>query len=69
MGFPLEVVCVGKQNITGILKYAENDENDGLDGKILKNRMFKKMAVKTDFKCESYALLKKDINNNQRATW
>jgi hypothetical protein len=34
-----------------------------------KSKMFKKMALKTNFRCESYALLKKDINDNQRATW
>jgi hypothetical protein len=27
------------------------------------------MAPETDFGCESYALLKKGINYNQRATW
>jgi hypothetical protein len=27
------------------------------------------MALKMDFECESYALLKKGINGNQRATW
>jgi hypothetical protein len=27
------------------------------------------MALKMDFESEIYALLKKDINNNQRATW
>jgi hypothetical protein len=43
MGFPLEVVGVGKKNITGRIhiKYAENMdlkyETDGLDGKISKN--------------------------------
>jgi hypothetical protein len=49
MGFPLEVVGVGKKNITGRshIKYAENmdlnTEIDGLDGKISqKNRLFKK---------------------------
>jgi hypothetical protein len=34
-----------------------------------KNRLFKKMALKTYFSCESYALLKKCINGNQRSTW
>jgi hypothetical protein len=34
-----------------------------------KNRLFKKKTLKTDFGCESYALLKKGINGNQRATW
>jgi hypothetical protein len=27
------------------------------------------MALKMDFGCESYVLLKKGINVNQRATW
>jgi hypothetical protein len=42
-GFPLELVGVGKQKITGIshIKYAERmdikSETDGLDGKISKN--------------------------------
>jgi hypothetical protein len=34
-----------------------------------KNRLFKKMALKTDFGCESYVILKKSINGNQRTTW
>ena len=29
----------------------------------------KKTALKTDFRCESYALLKKCINGNQMTTW
>jgi hypothetical protein len=29
----------------------------------------KKMALKMDFRCESYALFKKGINGNQSATW
>jgi hypothetical protein len=29
----------------------------------------KKTTLKTDFGCESYALWKKGINGNQRATW
>jgi hypothetical protein len=43
MGFPLEVVGAGKQEITGRshIKYADNmdlkNENDDLDGKISKN--------------------------------
>jgi hypothetical protein len=32
-------------------------------------RFKKKMALKTNFICESYALLKKDINDNQRTMW
>ena len=27
------------------------------------------MALKIDFGCESYALFKKGINDNQRVTW
>jgi hypothetical protein len=27
------------------------------------------MAPKKDFRCESYALLKKDVNNNQKSMW
>jgi hypothetical protein len=34
-----------------------------------KNRLFKKMALKMDFRCEIYSLLEKNINGNQRATW
>jgi hypothetical protein len=34
-----------------------------------KNRLFKKKALKTNFGCEFYTLLKKSINGNQRATW
>jgi hypothetical protein len=76
MGFSLEVVGVGKQKITRRIhiKYAENmdlkSENDGLGGKISKKiGFFKRTALKTGFGCESYALLKKGINGNQRATW
>ena len=66
MGFPLEVVGAGKKKITrrSHIKYADNMDlktkpND-LDGKILKNQaVLKKMALKTNFECESYALLKK----------
>jgi hypothetical protein len=35
-----------------------------------KNMLFKKTTIpKIDFGCESYALLKKDINGNQISTW
>jgi hypothetical protein len=38
MRFPLEVVGIGKKNITrrSHIKYAEKDENDGQDGRISK---------------------------------
>jgi hypothetical protein len=75
MRFPLEVVVVGKQDITcrSHIKYADNvdlkTETDDLDGKISKSyAVLKKMALKTDFRCESYALLKKGINGNQLTT-
>ena len=66
MGFPLEVVVVGKQDITcrSHIKYADNmdlkTEIDDLDGKSSKiYAVLKKSALKTDFRCDSYALLKK----------
>jgi hypothetical protein len=31
--------------------------------------LFKKMTLKMDLGCESYAFLKKGINDNQRTTW
>ena len=75
MGFPLEVVVVGKQNITCRIhiKYEDNvdlkTETNDLDGKISKScAVLKKTALKTDFRCESYALLKKGINGNQITT-
>jgi hypothetical protein len=34
-----------------------------------KNRLLKKMALKTNFGCESYVLLKRCIKGNQRVTW
>jgi hypothetical protein len=44
-------------------------ETDDLDGNISKNyAVLKKMALKMDFGCESYALLKKCISGNQRTT-
>ena len=76
MGFPLEVVGVGKQEITCRIhsKYVDNidlkTETDDLDGKISKSyAVLKKTTLKTDFGCESYALLKKCINSNQRTMW
>jgi hypothetical protein len=75
MRFPLEVVVAGKQDITcrSHIKYADNmdlkTETDDLDGKISKSyAVLKKTALKTDFRCESYALLKKGINGNQLTT-
>jgi hypothetical protein len=75
MGFPLEVVVVGKQDITcrSHIKYADNAdlkiETNNLDGKISKRYVvLKKTALKTDFRCESYALFKKGINDNQITT-
>jgi hypothetical protein len=66
MGFPLEVVVAGKQDITCRIhiKYADNvdlkTETNDLDGNISKSyAVLKKTALKTDFRCESYALLKK----------
>ena len=62
MGFPLEVVGVGKQEITCRIhiKYADNmdlkTEIDDLDGKISK---VGRLALKMDFGCESYSLFKK----------
>ena len=75
MGPPLEVVVVGKQDITcrSHIKYADNvdlkTETDDLDRKISKSYVvLKKTALKMDFRCESYALLKKEINDNQITT-
>jgi hypothetical protein len=75
MRFPLEVVGAGKKEITCIrhIKYADNmdlkSKTNDLDGKISKNYVvLKKMALKTDFGCESYALFKNGINGNQRIT-
>jgi hypothetical protein len=63
MRFPLEVVATGKQDITcrSHIKYANNvdlkTETDDLDGNISKSyAVFKKMTLKMDFQCESYAL-------------
>jgi hypothetical protein len=67
MGFPLEVVVAGKQDITcrSHIKYADNvdlkTKTNDLDGNISKSYavLKKRMALKTDFRCESYAILKK----------
>ena len=66
MGSPLEVVVVGKHDSTcrSHIKYVDNadlkTETNDLDGKISKScAVLKKTALKTDFGCESYALLKK----------
>jgi hypothetical protein len=71
MRFPLEVVGAGKQNITyrSHIEYEDNMDlktkaND-LDGKSSKSYVvLKKMTLKTNFGCESYALLK-----NKRHKW
>jgi hypothetical protein len=75
MGFPLEVVVVVKQDITcrSHIKYTDNvdlkNETNDLDGKISKNyAILKEMALKKNFRCESYALFKKGINGNQITT-
>jgi hypothetical protein len=66
MGFPLEVVVVGKHYSTfrSHIKYADNAdlkiETNDLGGKISKSyAVLKKTALKTDFRCESYAIFKK----------
>jgi hypothetical protein len=66
MGFPLEVVGAGKQEITCRIhiKYADNmdlkTENNDFYGNILKSwTVLKKTALKTDFGCESYVIFKK----------
>ena len=75
MGSPLEVVVVGKHDGTcrSHIKYVDNadlkPETNDLDGKISKScAVLKKTALKTDFRCERYALLKKSINGNQITT-
>jgi hypothetical protein len=66
MGSPLEVVVAGKHYSTcrSHIKYADNAdlkiETNDLDGKISKSyAVLQKTSLKTDFRCESYALLKK----------
>ena len=73
MRFPLEVVGAGMQEITCRIhiKYENNmdlkTKTDDLDGNISKScSVLKTMALKMDFGCESYALLKQSINGNQR---
>ena len=75
MGSPLEVVVTGKHDSTcrSHIKYVDNvdlkTETNDLDGKISKSCVvLKKTALKTDFRCESYALFKKGINDNQITT-
>jgi hypothetical protein len=76
MGFPLEVVGAGKYEITCRIhiKYENNtdlkDRTDYLNGKSSKSyAVLKKMTLKMNFGCESYALLNKGINDNQGTTW
>ena len=66
MGSPLEVVVAGKHDSTCIshIKYVDNadlkTETNDMDRKILKSyAVLKKMALKTNFRCESYAPFKK----------
>jgi hypothetical protein len=66
MGSPLEVVVAGKHYNTcrSHIKYADNAdlkiETNDLDGKISKiYAVLQKTTLKTDFRCESYALFKK----------
>ena len=75
MRFPLEVVVAGKQDNTcrSHIKYEDNMElkakTNDMDGKSSKiYAVLKKTALKTDFRCESYALLKKCTNDNQLTT-
>jgi hypothetical protein len=45
-------------------------ETSYLDGNLSKKLVVsKKMALKTNFECESYSIFKKDINGNQSAMW
>jgi hypothetical protein len=62
MGSPLEVVVAGKHDstCTSHIKYVDNTDlkpkTNDLDGKISKScAALKKTALKTDFRCESYA--------------
>ena len=75
MGSPLEVVVAGKHDNTcrSNIKYVDNadlkHETNDLDGKISKGcAVLKKMALKMDFRCESYAPFKKGIHGNQITT-
>ena len=75
MTFSLEVGVAGKHdsNCRSHIKYVYNADlktkNNDLDGKISKScAVLKKTALKTDFRCESYAPFKKGINDNQITT-
>ena len=75
MRFSLEVVGASKQKITGRIHIKSIDnmdlktETNDLDGKISKSCVvLKKTALKTDFRCESYAPFKKCIHSNQITT-
>jgi hypothetical protein len=75
MGSPLEVVVAGNHDSTcrSHIKYVDNadlkTETNDLDGKISKIcAVLKKTALKTDFRCESYAPFKKGIHGNQITT-
>ena len=75
MGSPLEVVVAGKHDSTcrSHIKYVDSTylkpKTNDLDGKISKScAVLKKMALKTDSRCESYAPFKKGINGNQITT-
>jgi hypothetical protein len=66
MGSPLEVVIASKHDSTcrSHIKYVDNADlktkTSDLDGKISKSyAVLKKTALKTDFRCESYAPFKK----------
>ena len=66
MGSPLEVVVTGKHDSTcrSHIKYVDNadlkPETNDLDEKISKSyAVLKKTALKTAFRCEIYAILKK----------
>jgi hypothetical protein len=75
MGSSLEVVVAGKHDSTCRIhiKYVDNaylkPKTNDLDGKISKScAVLKKTALKTDFRCESYAPFKKGIHGNQITT-
>jgi hypothetical protein len=75
MGSLLEVVVTCKHDNTcrSHIKYVDNvdlkTETNDLYGKISKScAVLKKMTLKTDFRCESYAPFKKGINGNQITT-
>jgi hypothetical protein len=75
MGSSLEVVVAGKHDSTcrSHIKYVDNaglkPKTNDLDGKISKSCVvLKKTALKTNFRCESYAPFKKGIHGNQITT-